>query len=141
MTGHQPPIEVVDQAECVRLLRSVSFGRLVWTVDAMPVVQPVNFVIRGDTVVVRTASESKLAVAAINHVVAFEADQIDTQTRAGWSVTVVGRSYEMVDPADLEELALIGPEAWGRPASARVIAIRIERITGRWLHSPAVTVR
>lgn len=140
MHEQQPAIETLSRAECVRLLASVPFGRLVYTVAALPAVQPVNFVVRGDRVIIRTASDSKLAAATRNAVVAFQADQIDTQGRAGWSVTVVGRSSEVVNPVELAELALTGPQAWGRPDSYRFIGIGLEQVTGRWLHSPVLTI-
>lgn len=141
MSDEPPDIETLSRAECLRLLGSVPFGRLIYTVAALPAVQPVNFAIHGDAVIIRTASESKLAAATRNSVVAFQADQIDAQTRAGWSVTVVGRSYEAVEPGELAELALTGLEAWAHPASDHFIVVRIEQITGRWLHSPVGPLR
>lgn len=140
MSEEQPAVETLSRDECVRLLASVPFGRIIYTVAALPAVQPVNFTIRHDTIVVRTASESKLAAATRNSVIAFQADQIDVATRAGWSVTVVGRCSEVVDPVEVAELALTGPQAWGRPASDRFIVIGIEQVTGRWLHSPVARV-
>lgn len=141
MPDPQPDIEILDRSECVRLLRTTSFGRLAYSSAALPAVQPVNFVVRGDTIIVRTTSESKLAAATRNSVVAFETDRIDEQTRAGWSVTVVGRSSHVTDQGVLEELAQDGPDAWGNPSSDRFVAIKIEQINGRWLHSPIVTIR
>ncbi len=132
----QPAVETLSRDECLRLLRSVPYGRLVYTVDALPAVQPVNFSVRDDAIVVRTMSDSKLAAATRNSVVAFQADQIDSQTRAGWSVTVVGRCEEVTDPAEQAELVRNGPEAWARPDSHRFIVVRAEQVTGRWLHSP-----
>ncbi len=138
MREEQPAIEILDREECLRLLSSVPFGRLVYLVSDRPAVQPVNFVIRHSTIVVRTASESKLAAATSQSIVAVQADQIDVSTRAGWSVTAVGRCAEVGDPVEIAELTLTGPAAWGRPGSDRFIVVTIEQITGRWLHSPAV---
>jgi nitroimidazol reductase NimA-like FMN-containing flavoprotein (pyridoxamine 5'-phosphate oxidase superfamily) len=136
MRAGQPDIEILTRAECLRLLGTVPFGRLVHTDAASVAVQPVNFVVRGDAVIVRTASAAKLAAATGSGLLAVEADDINIQTRAGWSVTVVGHSHEVVDPVELSELALTGPDAWGRPGSDRFIAVRIEQVSGRWLHSP-----
>ncbi len=141
MPDPQPDIEILDRSECVRLLRTMTFGRLAYSSAALPAVQPVNFVVHGDTIIVRTTSESKLAAATRHSVVAFETDRIDEHTRAGWSVTVVGRSSHVTDQSVLEELTQEGPEAWGNPRGDRFVAIRIEQINGRWLHSPIVTIR
>jgi uncharacterized protein len=134
MEQHQPTMEALDRADCLRLMSGVPFGRLVYTAAALPVVQPVNFIVHNDLVVIRTASDSKLAAAARGSVVAFETDEIDATTRTGWSVLVVGRCYEVTELFELAELADAGPESWAFPDGQRCIAVRIEQITGRWLH-------
>ena len=132
-------MEVLNRDESLRLLARVPFGRIVFTLHALPAVQPVNFLIDRDRVVIRTSSESKLAVATAGAIVAFEADDIDTGTRAGWSVTVVGPAVVIDDPDDIAHLKSRGLESWATPGSERFIGIQIEYVTGRWLHSPVVT--
>ena len=70
-------LEVLDPSECMRLLGSVSLGRIGLSSDALPVVLPVNFVLVGDQIVVRTRRGTKLAAATRNAIVAFEVDQLD----------------------------------------------------------------
>ncbi|MGB9378520.1 MAG: pyridoxamine 5'-phosphate oxidase family protein [Mycobacteriales bacterium] len=137
----QPIVQRLDRADCLRLLGGAQFGRIVYTVKALPAVQPVNFVVRDDSVIIRTQSESKLATAVSNRVVAFQVDDIDSETQSGWSVSVVGHCYEVETSAEVEELRRSGPQAWGNPRGERFIGIRIEQITGRWLHSPALPSR
>ncbi len=49
-------LEILGRAECVALLRSAPVGRVVYTDQALPAIQPVTFVLDGDeAVVVRTA--------------------------------------------------------------------------------------
>jgi nitroimidazol reductase NimA-like FMN-containing flavoprotein (pyridoxamine 5'-phosphate oxidase superfamily) len=132
-------LEVLNRAECLRLLGSVPFGRIVFTLHAMPAIQPVNFLVDGERVVIRTSSDSKLAAASSGAVVAFEADDIDSVTRAGWSVTVVGHGSIIDDPDEVERLTARGLEAWATPGSDRFIAIQMEQLAGRWLHSPVAT--
>src|SRR5690606_37721252 len=76
-------LQVLSPAECVELLATTPIGRVVFTDHALPAVQPVNFVLDGMTVVMRTTAGSKLAVAARNTVVAFETDEFDPVTRTG----------------------------------------------------------
>ncbi|MDP9222546.1 MAG: pyridoxamine 5'-phosphate oxidase family protein [Actinomycetota bacterium] len=134
MKQQQPAMEILDRAECLRLMCRAPFGRLVYTVAAMPSVQPVNFIVHQDMIVIRTASESKLAAATRGSVVAFETDDIDVETHTGWSVMVVGRCYEVTELFELAELAAAAPRAWACPDGQRFIAVRIEQVTGRWLH-------
>lgn len=140
MTTQLSNIRSLDRADCLRLLRSVPFGRLVYTNAAMPAVQPVNFIVRGNAVIIRTASDSKLSAAARHSVVAFQTDDIDVHTRSGWTVTLIGHSQVLMDRHEIAELAKTGPDSWARPDSDRFIFIEIEEISGGWLHSPADTV-
>src|SRR5207248_182284 len=88
--------EALDRGECLRLLGSVSIGRIIFTEHALPAAEPVNFALLGDAVVFRTAAGSRLAAAARNAVVAFEADEFHPATNTGWSVLVVGGRMELV---------------------------------------------
>ena len=72
--------EVLGLAECQRLLGTVSIGRIVFTVGALPAVHPVNFVVDGDEILFRTNSATKLAAATRNAIVAFEVDAFDGAT-------------------------------------------------------------
>jgi len=76
---------------CLALMASVPIGRVVYTDQALPAVTPVNFVLHGGQVTIRTAG-STLAAAVRGAVVAFQTDDIDPVTLTGWSVTVVGRA-------------------------------------------------
>jgi hypothetical protein len=51
----------------------------VFTEDGLPAVQPVNFRLWRDDIVIRAAGGAKLAAAKENLVVAFEADELDTE--------------------------------------------------------------
>src|SRR5438874_6539251 len=97
--------EVLDRGESLRLLGTVPIGRVVFTEQALPAAQPVSFALFDDAVVFRATAGSRLAAAARDAVVAFEADEFDPTLRSGWSVLVVGRAREIRDP---EVLRLIG---------------------------------
>jgi hypothetical protein len=51
----------------------------------MPAVELVNFTLDAGDIVIRTAASGKLAAAIRGAIVAFEADEYDPATRAGWS--------------------------------------------------------
>jgi nitroimidazol reductase NimA-like FMN-containing flavoprotein (pyridoxamine 5'-phosphate oxidase superfamily) len=108
----QQQLEVLDRQQCLALLHTVRVGRLVFTEGALPAVQPVNFRIYHDDVVIRVAGGGKLAAATRNSIVAFQADELDADLREGWSVTVVGHASLIVDVDDLVEVAGVWLQPW-----------------------------
>ncbi len=51
---HPPGPDVLSWYECLRLLASAQIGRIVYSDQALPAVQPVDFVVDDEAVVVRT---------------------------------------------------------------------------------------
>jgi nitroimidazol reductase NimA-like FMN-containing flavoprotein (pyridoxamine 5'-phosphate oxidase superfamily) len=98
-------LEILGRDQCLDLLRTVRVGRLVFTEQARPAVQPVNFRVWQNDIVIRVASGAKLAAAVGNLVVAFETDELDPELRTGWSVTVVGHAQRITDVGDLAALS------------------------------------
>lgn len=126
-------LEVLDRRVCLDLLQTVRVGRLVFTVDALPAVQPVNFrLFRGD-VVIRVAGGAKLDAAERNFVVAFQADELDSDLRTGWSVTVVGHAQRIIDVDELVAVSGIFIQPWADGPRDHFIRIQTEKVTGRRL--------
>ncbi|AMO63121.1 pyridoxamine 5'-phosphate oxidase-like FMN-binding protein [Mycolicibacterium phlei] len=124
-------LDVLNRRQCLDRLQQVRVGRLVFTEDALPAVQPVNFRLWRDDVAIRVAGGPKLAAAAHNQVVAFEADELDPDLRSGWSVTVVGHAEPVTDIDELVELSGTFIEPWVEGQRDHFIRIRAEKITGR----------
>lgn len=122
-------LEEIDREECLRLVASVPVGRFVFTVDGLPAVQPVNFVLDGDRVLFRTREGAKLVAVRSGTVVAFEADEIDPATGSGWSVTVVGEARILDDPEAVPYRAG-GIISWARGARDDVVAVSTPLVTG-----------
>ena len=129
--SHTQQLEVLNRRQCLDRLQQVRVGRLVFTEDALPAIQPVNFRIWRDDVVIRVAGGPKLAAATDHHVVAFEADELDPDLRSGWSVTVVGTAEPITAIDDLVDVAGTFVEPWVQGRRDHFIRIRTERITGR----------
>ncbi len=131
-----PPRELVplERAEALRLLGAAPFGRIVFTVRALPAIRPVNHLLVDDTVVIRTHDGAALTAAAlggddIGVVVAYEADAIDPVTRLGWSVVVTGFARPVTDPARLARYrALLSP--WVTASMDHLVAIQPDLVTG-----------
>ena len=124
-------LETLNRRQCLDLMQGVRVGRLVFTEDALPAVQPVNFRLWHDDVVIRVAGGPKLAVATANQVVAFQADELDADLRTGWSVTVVGHAEPITDVDDLLEVAGTFIQPWVDGRRDHFIRIRTEKMTGR----------
>ncbi|SDI08751.1 Nitroimidazol reductase NimA, pyridoxamine 5'-phosphate oxidase superfamily [Sinosporangium album] len=124
-------LQVLDRAECMVLLSSVPVGRIVFTDRALPAVQPVNFLVVENHIVIRTGRGSKLAAAARDAVVAFEADEFDAERWTGWSVTAIGQARAVVAPGEIERLSRLPLTAWAPGDRDHYIVMRIEEVSGR----------
>ncbi|WP_420882610.1 MULTISPECIES: pyridoxamine 5'-phosphate oxidase family protein [Streptomyces] len=124
----------LDRTEALRLLGSVSLGRIVFTQDALPAIRPVNHLLHHGEVIIRTHEGAALATLtehadAEGVVVAYEADAIDPATHCGWSVVVTGYCHLVTDPADLDHYqALLHP--WTDHRMTHALRIRPDLVTG-----------
>lgn len=130
-------LEVLDDAECLRLLSSHHVGRVAITTGALPAILPVNYHLVGRHILFRTGIGTKLDAATRNAVVAFEVDDSDPVAHTGWSVMAVGIARDLTGV--LTELAFdetIIPR-WAAGADGRVVVIAAERLSGRRIvHRP-----
>ncbi|TMQ86468.1 pyridoxamine 5'-phosphate oxidase family protein [Actinomadura soli] len=131
----QSGLEILDKDECRDLLRRATIGRIVFTHQALPAIQPVNFVLSRGDIVIRTSRTSRLATAAADTIVAFEIDEFDTTVRTGWSVVVIGHTQGVTDPSDIAILEALPLVSWAPGERDTFIRIRPELITGRRVHS------
>jgi uncharacterized protein len=126
-------IECLSREESLNLLGSQPIGRLVYTRQALPAVEPVNFALSKGEIIIRADGGGKLAAAVRGDVVAFEADVLDTAVRSGWSVTVIGRSREASDPEEISRLRALPLVSWSPGDKDHFICIDIEIVNGRRL--------
>ncbi|GAA3714019.1 pyridoxamine 5'-phosphate oxidase family protein [Nonomuraea antimicrobica] len=124
-------LQVLSREECLRLLCTTPIGRIVFTDQALPAVQPVTFRLDGQSIVIRTSIGSRLAAATRRSVVAFEADEYDPERRTGWSVTAVGHSRAATDPAEIDRLAGLPLTAWAPNGLGHYIVVEAEQVSGR----------
>ncbi|MFE3959106.1 pyridoxamine 5'-phosphate oxidase family protein [Nocardia sp. NPDC059091] len=133
-TAEEAARSVVDLSrdESMRLLASVPFGRVVFTRDALPAIRPVNHIVDGETLIVRTRLTSRLTStvrADSDVVVAYEADDIDRVTRLGWSVVVTGLARTITAPDLVARYdALVRP--WVDGTMDTIVSIEPTLVTG-----------
>jgi nitroimidazol reductase NimA-like FMN-containing flavoprotein (pyridoxamine 5'-phosphate oxidase superfamily) len=130
-------LEVLSREECLRLLISVTIGRLVFTDRALPAVQPVPFAVDRDSVVLRVPQGSAV-LAAHDAVVAFEADDVAGDLRRGWTVTVVGRAWVLSDPDEIARAKELPLPSRGWGPEDRYLSIDTGVMNGRRIPHPRV---
>ena len=123
----------LSREKCLRLMAGAPVGRIIYTRQAMPAVELVNFTVDAGDIVIRTSASGKLAAAIGGAVVAFEADEYDAVTRTGWSVTAIGQAHEITDPARIERLHSGGPRPWVPGDHPYFIGITPGMLNGRRL--------
>jgi hypothetical protein len=121
----------LTRAEAMGLLASVAYGRVIFTLNALPAVRPVNHLIDDGHVIIRTRLTSAICTAEQSIdgvVVAYEADSLDPQRRTGWSVAITGRAHTITDPEQVSRYEhLLRP--WVNHADT-VVAIDPAMVTG-----------
>jgi nitroimidazol reductase NimA-like FMN-containing flavoprotein (pyridoxamine 5'-phosphate oxidase superfamily) len=128
-------MEHLSTETCWELLRATPVGRVVVTVDGDPEVFPVNHVVDGRTVAFRTAPGTKLAGLHRMAATCFEADALDPEHRAGWSVVVKGRVHEVTDRDELHRLGALPLALWTNGVKDHWVRIRPTEVTGRRIHT------
>ncbi len=125
-------LEALPRAESLRLLSTVSLGRLVFTHLALPAIRPVNHAVAGDQVIIRAYLGTAISTAVRDRsgtVVAYEADLIDPDTHLGWSVIIVGRAIRITDPAEAARYrALLQP--WVADGADDIIIVQADMVDG-----------
>lgn len=130
-TGHTETL--LNEQECRRLLATQAIGRLAFTEQALPVIVPAHFVVRGPEIVLAGLTDGRVAGARKEAVVAFEVDAYDDATRQGWWVCTLGRSRLITDRAQILELDELHFTPWTSDPDRNYIAINIDVLRGKRL--------
>jgi nitroimidazol reductase NimA-like FMN-containing flavoprotein (pyridoxamine 5'-phosphate oxidase superfamily) len=142
MNGHYPQpstpaiaghFEHLEPAECLELLGAKKVGRVAYCDAQTPGVLPVNYALRDQSIVFRTAAGSRLARHMKDTRVAFQVDEIDDFLQAGWSVLVVGVAHWVTDAEEIADLwwDQHQPQPWADGERNAFVRIVPSAITGR----------
>jgi uncharacterized protein len=119
----------LSEQECLALLRSRTVGRLAYVArEGVPDIAPVNYVMDGRHVLIRSGPGPKLQAAERGEVVAFEVDDVDEDAHRGWSIVVSGRAQRL---SEEEQGRVPTPTPWLQGPRRHVVRIRPHRIAGR----------
>jgi nitroimidazol reductase NimA-like FMN-containing flavoprotein (pyridoxamine 5'-phosphate oxidase superfamily) len=129
-------ITELDEDESRKLISGGGIGRIAYQSRYGPAVLPVNYRWYNGAVVFRTARHSTLdedlqtGIANAEYKVAFEIDDVDIESRQGWSVLIQGSAHHVTD-AEREAAERAGVEPWPSGERELFVRIRPDRITGR----------
>ncbi|QOV34042.1 pyridoxamine 5'-phosphate oxidase family protein [Streptomyces ferrugineus] len=120
--------------EALRLLGSIPIGRIIFTRHALPTARPVNHVLDAGDIIIRTHEGAALVSSAQQGgpqgiVVAYEADDIDIESRLGWSVVATGYCRLVTDPAQVARYQTM-LHTWSDQHMDQVVRIHPDLVTG-----------
>src|SRR4051794_21859518 len=126
-------LEVLDRAECLRLLGGAAVGRIAGTSGALPVVLPLRYALDGDSIVFETGLGSTIDFISSGSVVAFEVDNLHERGHSSWTVMVTGVAQLVSDDCEVERL---GRLLYDDPAAedGQFLRISLELVSGRRTH-------
>lgn len=138
----QGPITELSTEEALEFLAGRTFGRLAVSLQGDPDIFPVNFAIHAngpDDVVayIRTSPGNKLWATASGSPLALEADSIrdsessDAPDTTATSAIVYGTGRLVQHPKEFDLVDTLGLQAWIAARKPDVVAIDVERISGR----------
>jgi uncharacterized protein len=120
--------------QCWRLLPEHGLGRVGFDVGRGPRIHPMNYVVDGQTIVLRTSGDSELELFTrlftSGSLVAFEVDDLDTEQHEGWSVLIGGRVAPVDRQEELDRLSRM-PRPWAGGERDHVVRITPVEVTGR----------
>ena len=134
----------LSPARCGELLRSHCRGRVAWTAPDGPQILPVSYAMLDRRIILRTSPYGLLSQLVERQTVAFEVEELQADSTAGWTVLVRGTVQEL-DRANLQvgRVVLDNVTAWGPGSRALLLAITAGSVSGREFHgmtfSPAAT--
>lgn len=136
--GDGPVADILELPydECLVLLRAGVLGRIGLSRPTGPEVVPVNYVVVGDAVLVRTGPGSLLDRFADGAALVLEVDGVNYERHHGWSVVARGRGERLTtEQLTPTERRVPGPPAWVSRTEATWIRLRWTTLTGRRIGS------
>lgn len=114
---------------CWAALERAGLGRLAVQGDGLVDIFPVNFVVDGTVIYLRTAPGSKLSALVARPQVALEIDAVDD--RSAYSVVVKGRAELLESPSEIDTAETLPLTPWIPSRKLRWVRIRASEVTGR----------
>ncbi|HEY2079501.1 MAG TPA: pyridoxamine 5'-phosphate oxidase family protein [Streptosporangiaceae bacterium] len=95
------------------------------------IILPVNYAVKGQAIIYRTAPDTLLAL-HVNTQVSFEVDQCDETLHEGWSVLVQGHAHEVTDEHQVKQIGDVTHlKPWAPGARDVYVRLAPTQISGR----------
>ena len=127
----RPVPESLTPVQCRGYLGTGGVGRMVFAGPRGPEAIPVNYVMLGGDIVVRTGRHTSLVSRATQTRVSFEVDRLDEPLAEGWSVLASGLAQVVTTPSELETVRSLGLEPWAGGDKDTYLRITVTDMTGR----------
>jgi uncharacterized protein len=128
----------LSKDQCLGLVDSVPFGRIIFTSRAMPDVRLVPHGRLGDQIVIPASPDFGVTTEETGTVVAYETDLIGRDQRPAWTVLVLGRARRMA-VRDLPGRQREWLRSWPGGTPDEVIMITTDLVRGQRI--PPVSAR
>ncbi|MFJ6549398.1 MULTISPECIES: pyridoxamine 5'-phosphate oxidase family protein [unclassified Microbacterium] len=123
-------IHELDEQQSYELLATTTVGRIGFVDDGRVEIHPMNFVVSGHDLLLRTSPDGHLAALSRESAeVSFEVDYHDPIGGLGWSVLMHGTLSRVPEEEAAGAAARVHP--WAGDDRDLPLTFRIERITGR----------
>ena len=128
----------LETDECRRLLGDGGVGRVAFQSGSGQHIVPVNFQLDRNSIVFRTTPYSELGRLAPGSEAAFEVDQVDVESKSGWSVVAKGRVDVIPDNFETAAIRFFGkdPTPWAEGVRRLYLRLTWRELTGRRLVAP-----
>ena len=123
-------LQILDERQCRTLVQRVRVGRIALTHRAMPLILPVTFGLANFDLIFSVGAGVLAEAAEQSQIVCFQADSLEADRAASWTVSVVGRLAPVVDEDDLRLAHDLRIEPWST-AQQRFARLTPQVTTGR----------
>jgi nitroimidazol reductase NimA-like FMN-containing flavoprotein (pyridoxamine 5'-phosphate oxidase superfamily) len=131
-------LERLERDECIRRLEAHGVGRIGVVARGSVGIFPVNYVVAGDSIVVRVRRDGAIEEGTHGVAVAVEIDHADSMYHEGWSVLVQGHCVHVTDADEIDALEHLPLLPWGDSERDLYLRVSMESVSGRHLHHRAV---
>lgn len=122
-------LDRLDQAECWRLLGVAHLGRLATSAGDRVEIFPVNYLVRDESILFRSAAGTKIVEITERPEVAFEIDGEDS--RWHWSVVVHGKAERLIGDVEIMRSGVLELVSWSPTDKFNYVRLTPDVVTGR----------
>ena len=125
-------IRALSAEECRELLPAVSVCRVGFVLDGRVQIIPVNYVLDGDDLIIRTLPDGIIRAAMDSDAgVSVEVDHLEYLAGEGWSVLMHGPLREITAPTEIARLDTHRVTPWADPDRPLHLRFSPEEMSGR----------